>query len=270
MGPIAGRRSGRKPSAVQPGRDELRKAKPLLDPRANEVTEPSRPDPESSNGVVDSDDGDVQAAEPYAAEEPTRLCPHCATLSRTSGDFCPHCGLRFTGKVRDGISRGVKIAVAALFVLVVLGGAGVAVAIKVHHDNQVAAQHRQAVAALKARQQAEQQRRQQLQQQQRQQQAQRAAEVSSRQALEGQLQTNITKDATQKASQGFLTSGPAQSTTCTRASGGSSQNLSEASGTYSCIAVYQTNSDGTQSGYRYSGTINFDTGMLTWQPGGTP
>jgi len=50
-------------------------------------------------------------------------------------------------------------------------------------------------------------------------------------------------------------------------SGGSSQNLGQSTGTYSCIAVYQTNIDGTQSGYRYTGTINFDTGDETWQLG---
>ncbi len=61
--------------------------------------------------------------------------------------------------------------------------------------------------------------------------------------------------------------GPAQSTTCTPVSGGSSQNLSQSTGTYSCIAVYQTNADGTQSGYNYTGTINFDTGSETWQLG---
>jgi hypothetical protein len=85
--------------------------------------------------------------------------------------------------------------------------------------------------------------------------------------METQLQNAITKDATQKANQDLLLSGPAQSTTCTPVSGGSSQNLSQSTGTYSCIAVYQTNSDGTQSGYNYTGTINFDTGDETWQLG---
>jgi hypothetical protein len=86
--------------------------------------------------------------------------------------------------------------------------------------------------------------------------------------METQLQDSITKDATQKADQGLLFNGPAQSTTCTPVSGGSSQDLSQSTGTYSCIAVYQTNSDGTQSGYRYTATINFDTGSYTWQLGG--
>ena len=86
-----------------------------------------------------------------------------------------------------------------------------------------------------------------------------------RQGLESQLQTEITKDATKKVNAGLLVSGPAQSTTCTPVNGGSSQKLSESTGTYTCLAIYQTNSDGTSSGYGYSGTINFETGMFTWQ-----
>jgi type II secretory pathway pseudopilin PulG len=158
------------------------------------------------------------------------------------------------------MSTRVKVIAGCLVPLLVLGGAGVAVAIKLHHDSQVTAQHSRAAAAAK-------QREQQLQQQQQVQQTQRATKISARQDAETQLQTAITKDATDKANQGVLTSGPAQSTSCTGVSGGSSQSLSESTGTYNCIAVYQTASDGTQSGYRYSGTIDFDTGSMTWQLG---
>ena len=99
------------------------------------------------------------------------------------------------------------------------------------------------------------------------QQAAQAAEVAIRQGLETSLQDAITKDAKQSANQGLLQSAPT-STTCTPVSGGSSQNLAESTGTYSCIAAYQTNSDGTSSGYRYTGTINFTTGMTSWHLGG--
>lgn len=156
---------------------------------------------------------------------------------------------------------------ACLVALLLLGGAGVAVAIKAHHDSQVAAQHRQAVAAAHARAQAAAKARAAAQAEQAAQQAQQAAEVSSRQSAETQLQDAITKDATGKANEGLLINGPAQSTSCTPVSGGTSQNLTESTGTYSCIAVDQTNSDGTQSGYSYTGTINFDTGSMTWQLG---
>ena len=213
----------------------------------------------------ESDGGDIPApGAATLAELPARLCPHCAALSHTDGAFCPYCGKCFSGQGGSGSSRmstRVKVFAACVVALLVLGGAGGALGIKLHHDSQVAAQHRQAAAAAQARQQ-------QQQQAQQAQQAQQQAEITQRQGLETQLQDAITKDATNKSNQGLLTSGPAQSTSCTPVSGGSSQNLSEATGTYSCIAIYQTNSDGTQSGYRYSGTINFDTGSMTWQLGG--
>ena len=226
--------------------------------------------------MSDTTTPDPQPKMMYAqhAETPTRVCPHCAALSQISGDFCPHCGRRFTA---DGgrTSGRVKIMIGLVCALLLLGGAGVSVAIKIHHDNQVAAQHRRELAAADARAAAARARaaaararaaagrataaaRQ----------AQEQAEVTQRQALETQLQNSITQDATSKANQGLLTNGPAQSTSCTRVSGGSSQNLSQSTGTYSCIAVYQTNSDGTQSGYRYTGTVNFDTSSYTWQLGG--
>jgi membrane protein involved in colicin uptake len=165
----------------------------------------------------------------------------------------------------------VKVVAACVATLLVLGSAGVAVAIKVHHDNQVAAQHRRALAAAQARARAAAKARADAKAKQQAQQAaeaaQHAADVSTRQEAETELQGAITKDATSKANQGLLVDGPAQSTTCTPVSGGSSQNLSESSGTYSCIAVYQTHGDGTESGYSYTGTINFSTGNMTWRLG---
>lgn len=224
----------------------------------------------TSNGSSDGGLAEEAAMEPGQPERPTRLCPHCAALSETAGDFCPFCGARFSGSARRGASTRVKVAAAAVVALLVLGGAGVAVEIKVHHDSQVAAQHRRAVAAARARAQAAAQAQAAQQARQTAQQAQQAAQVSQRQSLESQLQTSITNDATQKANQGVLIDGPALSTTCTPVNGGSSTTLSQSSGTYSCIAVYQYNGDGTSTGYDYTGTINFDTGSLTWRLGASP
>lgn len=216
-----------------------------------------------------SDENAGSTATREGADVPTRLCPHCAALSHGEGDFCPYCGGRFSEPRRGSrVSTRVKIAGALVIALLVLGGAGVAVAIKLHHDDQVAALHKQQQQEQLRRQQQLQQQQRRRQQEQQQQQQQRQAEISSRQSLESQLQNAVTKDATSKANDGTLTNGPAQSTTCTPVSGGSSQNLSQSSGTYSCTAVYSTNSDGTQTGYRYTGTINFDTGEMTWQLGG--
>jgi hypothetical protein len=160
-----------------------------------------------------------------------------------------------------GVSGRVKVAFAGVLTLLVLGGAGVAVAIKLHHDSMLAAAHRRAAAAAQAQKDQQQALAQQRQQQ-------RQQEVAQRQSLEQQLQSAITQDASTKANEGLLIDGPAESTSCTPVSGGSSQNLGQSTGTYSCIAVYQTNGDGTQSGYDYTGTINFATGDFTWQLGG--
>jgi hypothetical protein len=233
--------------------------------------EPSNGRPEAASGFEGGEpptkavNGSQPAQEepsPEGAPEPpsalpTRLCPHCATLSNTTGNFCPYCGSRFGSSGGSRVSSGVKWLAAGVVALLVLGGAGTAIAIKVHHDNQVAAQHRLA----SERQQQQQQLRQQQQEQQQ-------AKIAQRQSDENQLQSAITNAANKDVNNGVLTSGIVQSTTCTPVSGGSSQNLSESTGTYSCIAVYQTNGDGTQSGYRFGGTINFATESMTWQLGG--
>ena len=37
---------------------------------------------------------------------------------------------------------------------------------------------------------------------------------------------------------------------------------------HECLAVNQSNADGTEEGYRFTGTINFDSGSYTWRLGG--
>jgi hypothetical protein len=92
------------------------------------------------------------------------------------------------------MSGRVKVMIGLVCALLVLGGAGVAVAIKVHHDAQVAAQHRRALAAARARAAAAAARAAAASRRR----AQRQLDVIERQSLETQLQTSITKDATQK------------------------------------------------------------------------
>ena len=69
------------------------------------------------------------------------------------------------------------------------------------------------------------------------------------------------------AATGVLT-GPILHSSCTPVSG-SPDSLSAHSGTFECLAANKTNaSDGTESGYRYSGTVDYDTGSITWHLGG--
>ena len=161
----------------------------------------------------------------------------------------------------------MKLVLASLGLLLVLGAAGAAVAIKVHHDDEVQARHR-AEAAARARAAAARRAAEQHAQAARAAEAaKREAEVHEREVLENGLEAAITKEAEHDVQEGLLT-GPIKSTTCTPVSGGSSQELAGSTGIYSCLAVNSTSSEGTESGYHFSGTINFKTGSYTWRLGG--
>ncbi len=43
------------------------------------------------------------STEPSTGGVPVRVCRHCSTQSQTSGEFCPHCGGRFSK--RRGLGR---------------------------------------------------------------------------------------------------------------------------------------------------------------------
>jgi len=55
---------------------------------------------------------------------------------------------------------------------------------------------------------------------------------------------------------------------CAATGGGSTDDLTARTGTFGCLAVNKENKDDTASGYSYAGTIDWDTGELTWQLGG--
>jgi hypothetical protein len=165
------------------------------------------------------------------------------------------------------MSRRTKLVIVALLVLLVLGGAGAAVAIKIHHDDQVAARHRAEAAAraraVAAKRASEEQARKSREGQEHQ----REAETHERETLETGLERAITNDARQRTEEGGLLEGPIKTTTCTPTSGGSSQDLSQSAGTYSCLAANETKADGSEAGYGFTGTINFKTGSYTWRLG---
>ncbi len=164
---------------------------------ATEGLQPPPPEPMTRFEVPAVGNGSVRVGNgasssgfgPPTESGPARLCPYCAALCHSDGLYCPHCGGPFAGaQARPGISTRVKVAAWSVAALLVLGGAGAGVAIKLHHDSQVAAQHRRAAAAAAARQQAQAQAQQ--------------AEQAQRQSLESQLESAITNDATQKANSG--------------------------------------------------------------------
>src|SRR4051794_39797706 len=65
---------------------------------------------------------------------PTRVCRRCSAQGQTNDLNCPHCGASYLRGFK-GRKRGTRVALVALPLLLVLGGAGGAAAMKVHHDN---------------------------------------------------------------------------------------------------------------------------------------
>lgn len=73
------------------------------------------------------------------------------------------------------------------------------------------------------------------------------------------LQSLVQKDAREKVAEGYL-DGPIKHVSCEPATSADSATTEE---TFNCLAVDKTNADGTEEGYSYVGTANFNTGMVT-------
>ncbi|HEY1596395.1 MAG TPA: hypothetical protein VGF74_13440 [Thermoleophilaceae bacterium] len=197
---------------------------------------------------------------------PTKVCPKCSIQETTSGVFCPHCGAQYAGKRRRLPKRGRR-SLLVLVGVIVLAGAGTAVAMKSHHDRQVtAARHHREAAAAQARRLAAQRaaaRRQAAKDAAAKRAAERAVERDLRREIVKSLEASVNKDAVKDVSDGLL-DGPILHTECEPAAGGTS----ETAAPYSCLAVTKTNPDGTESGYRFTATANFKRGSYTWRLGG--
>ena len=67
---------------------------------------------------------------------PTRVCPHCSTVSHTSGEYCPHCGQPLVRRTR--VSRRARIGAFAVTAILVLAGGAIAVAVSSKTDKTTA------------------------------------------------------------------------------------------------------------------------------------
>jgi anti-sigma factor RsiW len=176
-----------------------------------------------------------------------RACPHCAAVSRVSGDFCPICGRSYVRRKR--LSGRLRRAIYAAVVILILGAAGGAVAMKVNHDQRVERQRQEARSARIGAEKATALKRQEA-----------AAKVQidklGRKTLESGLEKGVKSYARKLAAEGTL-EGPILGANCTPISGGSSRDLSSSTGTYSCTAITKREADGTTSGYRFAGNIDF-------------
>lgn len=196
--------------------------------------------------------------------DPTRVCPKCSTQTVTSGQYCPHCGASFIRRRRLGRRGVLVISIGAAILL--LGGGGTATALKIRNDNAAetrrergaaatarAARERRekAAAAERARQEREEQQR-----------ALDELELEGRKELEKALQKAVTKDAREKVSDGLL-DGPILRTSCDPVGGGR-DDLSSRTGKYECLAITETDADGTSRGYSFHATINYKEFTYSW------
>ena len=79
------------------------------------------------------------------------------------------------------------------------------------------------------------------------------------------LQKAIQKDATKAVNDGLLT-GPIMKVSCDFATSADAADQHQA--TFSCLAVNKINvADGTEEGYSYTGTANYDSGTISWHLG---
>lgn len=219
----------------------------------------------------DADAPDAGPA-PDDAGPPERLCRRCATVARTTGDVCPHCGASYVRRRRTPWGRlgrrGRRVAVAVVL-LALVGGGGAGAALKLRADDRQEQRERAARDRREAAARAERAREERETAEA--EAAQEAADEEER--LQRRLRTftvrelrkAVTKDARSRHAEGVLED-RARSTSCENTDG-NEDDLAEDSAEYSCIAATETDGDGGSSGYRFTARVDFEEGSFTWRLG---
>ncbi|MDA0170325.1 hypothetical protein OJ998_14600 [Solirubrobacter taibaiensis] len=154
--------------------------------------------------------------------------------------------------------------------LVFGGGGGTAAALKIRSDNAEQAE-RERTAATAARLAREEQQREEAREKQAEEARQNEAEaqqaldeieLEGREDLERSLRKAITKDARASVRDGLL-DGPILRTSCDPVGGGR-DDLTSRTGKYDCLAITETDADGTSRGYSFHATINYEEYSYTW------
>lgn len=208
-----------------------------------------------------------EATPEVEATTPTRVCPSCASLSQTSGEFCPHCSARFSRKRREPrLSRKAKLITLVVMSLLLVGSVGAATTLKIRHDRAVQAKHEAQVERAAAKKAAQEAARKAAREAEiaaiAAQQAEDEAEIAVRHSSEAEMEKSITKWARGLVSEGTLDE-PILRSSCTPIGGGS-ENLTEVTVKYECLAITTDNDDGTSSGYRVHATMDFTSGEYQW------
>lgn len=231
-------------------------------------------DPESlpnpgRSGELSSPDADTSAVLPAPTEGSgslqatqtawTKVCSKCSVQATVSGDYCPNCGSAYGSRKRFKPSKKVILLTAAV---IVLGAAGTVTVLSVQNAQAVAAEEEadrksRAAAAAAAKEEAR------LQEEA---EAQDTAERAIRGVIVTGLEEAVQKDAEKRVGEGRL-DGPIQRTECTPLGGGSMDDLTAITGTFECIAVNEKRDDGSESGYVFSATVNWDSASYSWHLG---
>ena len=191
----------------------------------------------------------------------TRVCPSCRVQSQTAGPFCPNCGKGYL-RVSPWRKRKVRLAAIVVAAVVLLAGGGAAITMSVVHNNSVVA----AEATAKEARDAERVAANRLASQEQAREAADDAERAVRVSMVGEIEGSITTDAQAQVDDETL-EGPILRSSCTPLGGGSTDDLTSLTTTFTCIAINADNVDGTSSGYRFSATMNWDEGSYTWHLG---
>ncbi|WP_396291159.1 DUF2510 domain-containing protein [Curtobacterium sp. KT1] len=141
--------------------------------------------------------------------------------------------------------------------LVVLGGGGATAAVL--HNQQVAAAEQKAAQkkATAARERAEQRQAEEAAQE-----AADDAERTARTETVTEVESSVKKMADDNVTKGLL-DGPITGVSCNPVSG-STDDLTDTTTTFDCFAANKDNGDGTQSGYFFNATVNWDSGEYTY------
>lgn len=221
---------------------------------------------EDSNPEVDEASLESEAEKSAPTELPilTKVCPKCSTQTDAAGSFCPNCGASYSGSSKKlNISKKAMLISAAVTLLV---AAALVVVLSVAESNREAEAERIAVEATAAA-------------------SRSAAAVASasaaaaaaqaaedeiekglRKVMITSLEESVLKDAKKREADGRLT-GPFTRASCTPLGGGSVDDLTAKTGTLECIAINKKDEDGSESGYVFSATINWDKGEYQWHLG---
>ena len=216
-----------------------------------------------SRGPLWTEPGTTVAAGMPQPSPPVRVCRKCAVQSHTTEARCPNCGASYLRGLRRFQRRRTRVLVVAVPVLVLLSSAAAGAYLKIEHDADV--RERREAAEQRARDEAE-AREQAKQDEAEQQAALDELEIETRESAVKELEQNIESDAEENVAEGIL-DGPILETQCD-ATTGAPEELETTRGEFDCLAANERSDDGTIEGYRYSGSIDYESGELRWRLGG--